>query len=135
MDKTAVCTQNVRISCFGLIFSVLFAASSCIPTQQPKVCEVALECVYAISDGGAVGQANEFSEGANLQSPDNKAAVYGAFGEGGECWKNGPMDAYYGLCLETCQEILLEDCESSAICGEVLAREGITCEVLEADRL
>ena len=65
MDKTAVCTQNARISCFGLKLSVLFAASSCIPAPQPKVCEVALECVYAISDGGAVLQANGFSEGTN----------------------------------------------------------------------
>ena len=67
-------------------------------------------------------------EDSDAFSAENEAAVETAFGEEGDCWKNGPLDPYYTACESACRQTLQEDCGEDALCTAAIAQESLTCE-------
>jgi hypothetical protein len=120
--------RQIQILLLGCL--ALGALGACIPAPQPKECKILLECIYEAEDAGASRPGDALVANSDAYSPENEAAVYAAFGEEGDCWKNGPWDPYYAICASTCRKTLQDDCQDEELCSDAIAVEGLTCDSL-----
>ena len=115
---------------FALVVLAVLGGVGCVPAPQPAECRALLACIYERDDQDEIPEGH-FGEDEALYEEDNQAAIQNAFGPGGECWQNGPLDPYYDACVARCRGHLSADCAADTqYCTADLEAEGLTCDAV-----
>ncbi len=77
--------------------------------EPPPVCAAYLECFYPEGEDSPYLLRDD--ERA-LGSDGKRAEMLATFGPGGECWRNGSIDALWETCEGVCEAVLWSECRA-----------------------